>query len=79
MACVEFHRTQAELDHWHATGAALEPFPTKTEAHRLRQAEDDRFYCANLAAFEAVDEMPAKLHAGVIAKLKVFASMFMDK
>src|ERR1700722_17798829 len=79
MACAEFHRTHADLQEWYATGAKLEPFPRETEAHRLWKAEDNRFFYANFHAFEAVDDMPAKTHAGVIAKLKVLSEYMRDQ
>jgi len=69
--CEEFYRTQAELDHWHATGFRLEPLTRETEAYRLWEAEDDRFFWANHDAFEAVRDMSAKTQAGIVAKSKV--------
>ena len=71
--CAEFHRTQAELDPWHATGFGLEPLARKTEAYRLWEAENARFFWANHDAFEEVRDMPAKTQAGIIAKSKVLA------
>ena len=71
MACAEFHRTQAELDHWYATGYELEPPNRETEAHRIWQAEYDRYFNANVDAFAAVDDTPATTQAGVAAKSKV--------
>jgi hypothetical protein len=71
--CAEYHRTLAELDHWHATGFRREPLARETEAYRLWAAEDDRFFWANHNAFEAVRDMPAKTQAGLVAKSKVFA------
>jgi hypothetical protein len=76
--CAEFHRTQAELDRWHATGFRLEPLGRKTEAYRLWEAENARFFWANHDAFEAVRDMPAKTQAGIIAKSKVLAEQ-MDR
>jgi hypothetical protein len=71
--CAKYHRTLAELDHWHATGFRREPLARETEAYRLWAAEDDRFFWANHNAFEAVRDMPAKTQAGLVAKSKVFA------
>jgi hypothetical protein len=71
--CEEYYRTQADLDHWHATGFRREPLARETEAYRLWKAEDDRVFWANHNAFEAVRDMPAKTQAGLVAKSKVFA------
>jgi hypothetical protein len=76
--CEEFYRTQAELDHWHATGFRLEPLTRETEAYRLWEAEDDRVFWANHDAFETVRDMPAKTQAGIVAKSKVLAEQ-MDR
>jgi hypothetical protein len=76
--CAEFHRTQAELDNWHATGFGLEPLARDTEAYRLWEAEDDRFFWANYNAFEAVRDLPAKTQVGIIAKCKVLSDQ-MDR
>jgi hypothetical protein len=73
MACAEFHRTHAELMQWYATGWDLEPPFRGTQAHRLWQDIDDRFYGANVDAFEAVENILAKTPAGVAAKAKVLA------
>ena len=71
--CAEYHRTLAELEHWHATGFGLEPLARETEAYRLWAAEDDRFFWANHNVFEMIRDMPAKTQAGLVAKSKVFA------
>jgi hypothetical protein len=71
--CEEYYRTQAELDHWHATGFRLEPLTRETEAYRLWKAEDDRVFWANHNSFETIRDMPAKTQAGLVAKSKVFA------
>jgi hypothetical protein len=71
--CAEYHRTLAELDHWHATGFRLEPLTPGTEAYRLWAAEDDRFFWANHNAFEMIRDMPAMTQAGIVAKSKVLA------
>ena len=71
--CAEYYRTQAELDHWHATGYRLEPLTPETEAYRLWKAEDDRVVWANHNVFEMIRDMPAKTQAGLVAKSKVFA------
>ena len=76
--CAEFHRTQAELDNWHATGFGLEPLAHDTEEYRLWEVEDDRFFWANHNAFEAVRDLPARTQAGIIAKCKVLADQ-MDR
>lgn len=73
MACAEFHRTHADLQQWYATGWEVEPPFRESKAHRLWQDEDDRFYNANVDAFAAVEEIPAKTPAGVAAKAKVLA------
>ena len=76
--CAEYHRTLAELEHWHATGFGLEPLARETEAYRLWEAENDRFFWANHDAFEEVRDMPAKTQAGIVAKSKVLAEQ-MDR
>ena len=76
--CAEYHRTLAELDHWHATGFGLEPLARETVAYRLWAVEDDRVFWANHDAFEAVRDMPAKTQAGIVAKSKVLAEQ-MDR
>jgi hypothetical protein len=73
MACAEFHRTHADLQQWYATGWEVEPPFRESEAHRLWQDQDDRFYNANVDSFAAVEEIPAKTPAGVAAKAKVLA------
>ncbi len=78
MACAEFHRTQAELDHWYATGWELEPADKRGEAYRLWKAENDRFFWANRDAFEVARDMPAKTQAGIVAKSKVLAAHLRD-
>ena len=69
--CAEFHRAQADLDRWHATGFGLEPLDRETEAYRLWAAEDDRFFWAHYDAFQEVCDMPARTQAGLVAKSKV--------
>ena len=69
--CAEFHRAQADLDRWHATGFGLEPLDRETEAYRLWAAEDDRFFWAHYDAFQEVCDMPARTEAGIFAKSKV--------
>jgi hypothetical protein len=76
--CAEYHRTQAELDHWHATGFRREPLAPETEAYRLWAAEDDRFFWANHNVFEMIRDMPAQTQAGIVAKSKVLAEQ-MDR
>jgi hypothetical protein len=76
--CAEYHRTLAELDHWHATGFRREPLARETEAYRLWAAEDDRVFWANHYAFEAVRDTPATTQAGIAAKSKVLAEQ-MDR
>ena len=71
--CAEYHRTQAELDHWHATGYRLEPLTPETEAYRLWKADDDRVFWANHNVFEMISDMPAMTQAGIVAKSKVLA------
>jgi hypothetical protein len=70
--CAEYHRTLAELEHWHATGFGLEPLTTETEAYKIWKAEDDRVFWANHNVFEMIRDMPAKTQAGLVAKSKVF-------
>jgi hypothetical protein len=76
--CEEYYRTQAELDHWHATGYRLEPLTPETEAYRLWKAEDDRVFWANHDVLEMIRDMPATAPAGLVAKSKVFAEQ-MDR
>ena len=76
--CAKYHRTLAELDHWHATGFRLEPLTPETEAYRLWKAEDDRVFWANHNDFEMICDMPAKTQAGIVAKSKVLAEQ-MDR
>jgi hypothetical protein len=71
--CAEYHRTLAELDHWHATGYRLEPLTPETEAYRLWKADDDRVFWANHNVFEMIRDMPAMTQAGIVAKSKVLA------
>jgi hypothetical protein len=71
--CAEYHRTLAELDHWHATGFGLEPLTPETEAYRLWKADDDRVFWANHNVFEMISDMPAMTQAGIVAKSKVLA------
>jgi hypothetical protein len=76
--CAKYHRTLAELDHWHATGFGLEPIDRETEAYRLWAVEDDRVFWTNHNAFEMICDMPAKTQAGIAAKSKVLAEQ-MDR
>jgi hypothetical protein len=76
--CSEFHRTQAELDSWYATGFELEPANKEGEAYRLWNAENGRFFYANHDVYTAIIDMPAKTLAGIAAKSKVLA-VHMDR
>ena len=76
--CAEFHRPQAELDHWYKTGFELEPVDKEGDAYRLWNAENDRFLFANEGVFATIMDMAAKTQAGIIAKSKVLAE-YMDR
>jgi hypothetical protein len=54
------------------------PSPSEVEAHRLWQAENDRFFDTNYKVFAAIIDMPAKTLAGIVAKSKVLA-VHMDR